>query len=88
MGNARIEIRPVTEARQVRLVDCDGCGTTGEVRFVDASRPDDWLMVANDGMVAGVFCSKACVAKWASEDHPTSAELTDIARTAFRATST
>lgn len=80
MANYRVEKRQVMTEADVRLVDCDGCGSTAEVpRFSDATKPDDWLLVASGGEVHGVFCSRDCVRQWASGG----TELTQIAREVF-----
>lgn len=87
MGYRR-EKRMTQVEKNVDVAECDVCGATQEVPADEAfSRPPDWFSIGQGLTLAGIFCSKACVGKWAAADGLTSAEATDIARQAFKATS-
>lgn len=83
--NFRYEKRMVPTEQSVAVVECDNCGKSGEFPENAYGRhcPADWFTVGSGAEVLGVFCSKACVAQWASTASPTSADLTNIARESF-----
>lgn len=82
----RYEKRMVPTEQDIAVVDCDNCGKSVDVPKDQLAYrvPEGWVYVWSGK--DWVFCSKVCLAQWASADGSTSAELTKIAREAFART--